>query len=117
MNMSRKNKGSIRYPQSVGSMAVVNVGFGKARQALTFSACWWIAGQRIGHDSIEVDAYAKWWGVSRAQAFRMQQTFRLAFPGYNTPTDLHRALGLDLSGYTKRDSERLVGDMFQVGMP
>lgn len=90
-------------------MAWRNAGLFKAMQALTHLIVWEVYVADLGEPP-SMTAFAKWWGTSRSQAYRDQQSFRRAFPGYDTPTELVDAL---LPEDQKRIREA-VGDAAQL---
>ena len=82
-------------PNTVVRVAIENVGFRQSYTAVTFLIEWSIAMRKLG-DGMKVEDFAEWWAVSRSQAFRRQVVYRRAFPGWDSPTDLVKALGLNV---------------------
>jgi hypothetical protein len=103
--------------RTVGQVAIERVGFLKARQALMFIACWWIATADLGRNPETVDEYGEWWLMSRSQAFREQQTFRRAFPEYATPTELATALGYDFTALKRDQANEVMVDLVALAVP
>lgn len=112
----RKRKG---VSDSAAGVAIKRAGFIRGQQGLTFAAAWWIVSYALDRPPASVDEYAAWWKQSRAQSFREQQSFRICFPEFATPTELLDALGLDLAELKcKRGREsQIVRELFAVAAP
>lgn len=73
------------------------LGLRRATSVLEFIGCWCIASESLGRPPVNIEEYAEWWRISRAQAFREQQMFRAALPELQTPTPIWEQLRRDHS--------------------
>jgi hypothetical protein len=96
-----------REAVTVAEVAMATVGFRKGYRVLLHISCWLICERALGHRP-DVDEYAKWWEMSRAKAYRDQQTFRECFGarGLMNPSDLAVAVGLDVAKMSERKNDK-----------
>lgn len=92
-------------------IVVKRVGWRRGYKAMLHAACWWIGEREKGGPFATVDEYADHWNLSRATAFRDQQSFRGAFPTCETPRELAERIGFKVeAGETETVvSARLIG--------
>lgn len=62
-------------------------GFRKATWIMEFLAKWALAVRANGWEPIDAEAYAEYWGISRATGYRDQSIWRNLFPDEPTPNE------------------------------
>jgi len=100
-----------RGAETVAQVAIRNVGFVASQRALTFCAAWWIVSADLGRSPANVEEYTAWWRQNERMSYREQKTFREAFPGYDSPTELATAIGYDFTKLKKGDESKVVFDL------
>ena len=100
-----------RGSQTVAQVAIRNVGFIGSQRALAFCAAWWIVSADLGRAPANIEEYTAWWRQNERMSYREQATFRKAFPGYDSPTELATAIGFDFMKLKKGDESKVVIDL------
>lgn len=72
--------------QSLAERLIWAHGWREAYYLMGFIADWCICCEMLKRPPKDVEEYAKWWKISRSQAFRYQARFRVAFPDMQDPT-------------------------------
>ena len=69
-------------------IAVRNGGMRAAITAVSWSYCWAVTREALGHEPT-VEEVADWWNMARRSAFREQAAFRKAFPTLENPAAIY----------------------------
>ena len=83
---------SPRQPRSLMEAAVRAAGWRKGMKAMEFAAMWCIAADDLERPVANMEEFGEWWGESAATAYRWQESFRLAFPQWETPEPVWRGV-------------------------
>ncbi len=86
------------------AVAASRVGLRGAMTACSFAIDWAIAEFSKGAPLDQVEEFAVYWRISRAQAFRRQGVYRRAFPEFATPRQLLDACGISIDGRSKAET-------------
>ena len=97
--MSKRDQ--VKTPLAV---AASRVGLRGAMTACSFAVEWAIAEASKGAPLDQVEEFAVYWRISRAQAFRRQGVYRRAFPEFATPRQLLDACGVSVDGRSKAET-------------
>jgi len=105
-----------RLQRTVAMVAIRNVGFKRALQAVGFVVTWGLFSEHVGHEATSTELIEASKGErSRAAIFRDQAAFRAAFPGHDTPAVIWRAYRAARPGRVTASTATV--DLFGLAMP